>query len=473
MNARVLPLNDAPIRTNAEFVLYWTQMNRRMAWNHALAYAASRANDLNLPLLIYEGLTCTYREANDRMHTFVLEGVPEQEAAAHALGAGYCFYLRRRRADPNDILYRLAARAALVVTDDYPVFIAAAHNASVPARIAVAFHAVDSSCVVPMRLFPKQEWAAYTLRPKIHRVLREHLVPVPEIRLNLPWTGPVPEFHTPVSISRVPELVASCEIDHSVKPSLTFSGGRGAAEQHLHRFLTERFPRYGVERNSPSNHATSGLSPYLHFGQISSLEVALAAEGYAAEHGGSAAEFLEELIVRRELAFNFALRSPHLDSLDALPEWVQITLRKHSNDRRDYLYTPEQFEWGRTHDPLWNACQKEMLLRGKIHGYYRMYWGKKIMEWSPSMAQALDTMLHIHDRHALDGRDPNTYASVLWCFGLHDRPWGERPVFGSIRYMGFDGMKRKTDVNAYIREIEYLEQTRKDPFRVPPGGKWK
>ncbi|HEU0123295.1 MAG TPA: deoxyribodipyrimidine photo-lyase [Bryobacteraceae bacterium] len=466
LSQRIQPLNDLPIRPSGRYVLYWTQMNRRADSNQALAHAASEANRLQLPLLVYEGLTCTYTEANDRMHTFVLEGVPEQQRRLAALGAGYCFYLRKRVSDDNRVLYRLAAEAALVVTDDYPTFIAARHNAKVPARIGVAFHAVDASCVIPMAHFTKQEWAAYTIRPKIHKVLREHLHPVPAITLAHRWQLPIPQWHTEVTPANIASLVAACEIDHSVKPSHTFTGGRLAAEKALHAFLTARLRRYAGEKNSPSNHVTSDLSPYLHFGQISALEVALAAEGYAEEHKLVAAEFLEELIVRRELAFNFTRFCPDYESLAALPDWVQLTMRKHANDHRDYLYTPEQFAHARTHDPLWNACQKEMLLRGKIHGYYRMYWGKKIMEWSPSLQQAQDTMIHIHDRYALDGRDPNTYTSILWCFGLHDRPWGERPVFGTIRYMGYDGMKRKTDVPSYIREIDHLERTGIDPFRT-------
>lgn len=467
LRLRIQPLNDLPIRPNGRYVLYWTQMNRRTESNHALAHAAAEANRLQLPLLVYEGLTCTYTEANSRMHTFVLEGVPEQQRRLAALGAGYCFYLRKRVRDDNRVVYRLAQEAALVVTDDYPTFIAARHNAKVPARIGVAFHAVDASCVVPMAHFTRQEWAAYTIRPKIQKVLREHLCPVPPIQLRHRWQLPRPQWHTEVTPANIPFLVSQCEIDHTVKPSLTFTGGRLAAEKGLHAFLTARLRRYADEKNSPANHATSDLSPYLHFGQISTLEIALAAEGYAEEHGLNAAVFLEELIVRRELAFNFTRFCHGYDSLACLPDWVQLTMRKHANDHRAYLYTPEEFERGRTHDPLWNACQKEMLLRGKIHGYYRMYWGKKIMEWSPSLQQAQDVMIHIHDRYALDGRDPNTYTSILWCFGLHDRPWGERPVFGTIRYMGYDGMKRKTDVPGYIREIEHLERTGIDPFRIP------
>ncbi|MBL8240619.1 MAG: deoxyribodipyrimidine photo-lyase [Bryobacterales bacterium] len=466
MDLRVRPLNDAPVRHPAKYVLYWTQMNRRADSNHALAYAAEQANCLRLPLLVYEGLTCTYPEANDRMHTFVLEGVPEQQKRMEELGAGYCFYLRKRRRDDNRVLYKLATEAALVVTDDYPTFIAAQHNTQVPARIGVAFHAVDSSCVVPMNHFAKREWAAYTIRPKIQKVLRQFLRPVAPVELANRWRLPRPEWHTAVTNGNVSSLVAECEIDHGVRPSLSFSGGRLFAEKTLHAFLTARLRRYAGEKNSPANHATSDLSPYIHFGQISTLEVALAAEGYAEEHKLAATEFLEELIVRRELAFNFTRFCKEYDSLEALPEWVQVTMRKHANDRREPMYSAEQLEWARTHDPLWNACQREMLLRGKIHGYYRMYWGKKIMEWSPSLEQAHQTMLHIHDRYALDGRDPNTYASVLWCFGLHDRPWGERPIFGTIRYMGYDGMKRKTDVPGYIKEIDHLERTGVDPFRI-------
>ena len=431
-------------------------MNRRATSNHALAFAAEKANELGLPLLVYEALTFTYHEANDRIHTFILEGVADMQRSVEALGAGYFFYLRRNKSDSNGVLYSLAKDAALLVTDDYPIFIAAAHNERVPKKLNIPFYTVDSSCIVPMNAFEKREWAAYTIRPKIHKLLLDYLEPVPPISLNRRWSAPKPEWHT--DVHDVAKLVASCAINHSIKPSISFTGGAVAAQKHLAQFVANRMARYSADRNSPSNHATSELSPYLHFGQIGAVEVALAAKANP--------EFLEELIVRRELAFNFVRHCPHPDSLEALPEWAQLTLRKHAADHRDYVYSPDQFERAQTHDALWNACQKEMLLRGRIHGYYRMYWGKKIIEWSLTHQQAQDTMLAIHDRYALDGRDPNTYTSVLWCFGLHDRPWGERAVFGTVRYMGLDGMKRKTDVPSYIKEIEYLERTGKDPFRI-------
>ena len=203
----------------------------------------------------------------------------------------------------------------------------------------------------------------------------------------------------------------------------------------------------------PSEHATSQLSPYLHFGHISSLEIALAVQEYASEHKLIVTEFLGELIVRRELAFNFARYGPPADSLSALPTWAQTSLNKHDGDRREQIYTRSQFEAVETHDALWNATQRELLRDGVIQGYYRMYWGKKILEWCASHQEALEIMIHLHDRYALDGRDPNTYTNILWCFGLHDRPWGERPVFGMLRYMSLEGMKRKTDVDSYVRQM--------------------
>jgi len=450
---RVRKLNDREPRENARYVLYWAQMNRRVESNHALAFAADLANERGVPLLFYEGLTCTYPFASDRFHTFLLQAVPETARRAAALGLGYVFHLRKRRADANDALYRLAANAAAVVTDDYPTFIAADHNRSVPSKIDIPYYVVDSSCIVPMAHFTKQEYAAYTIRPKIHRVLAEYMQAVAPIRVKRKWDAPVSELHCEVTDENIAALVASCEIDHSIAPSSEFQGGRIEAESRLHHFLEHNLRRYAKTSNQPSERSTSGMSPYLHFGHISSLEIALTAQEHAAKHKLIPTEFLEELIVRRELAFNFARFGPDPTTLAALPAWARATLAKHDGDKRGWIYTREQFERAETHDPLWNATQREMLRDGKIHGYYRMYWGKKIIEWSATHQDALSAMIYLHDKYALDGRDPNTYTNILWCFGLHDRPWTERPVFGMTRYMSFDGMKRKTDIDAYINPV--------------------
>jgi len=452
--SRVRSLNgNVSPRSKGRYVLYWAQTNRRVDSNHSLSFAVQAANSLRLPVLFYEGLTCSHTHANDRLHAFILEGVPDNAERAAALGIGYVFYYRRRRSDPNDILYRLADNAAMLVTDDSPGYLVGEHNANLTAKIEIPCYAVDANCIVPTQQFGKQEYAAYTLRPKIQRVLREHLQPVPSIRVKKRWTAAPPPFHTTVNIDDIPDLLGSSEIDHSVPPSGEFRGGRRQARRRLRHFLKHNLKRYARLSREPSARATSLLSPYLHFGHISALEVALAVQKYASGHKLIATEFLEQLIVRRELAFNFAQYGPRPDSLAALPGWAQTTLHKHARDRRNPTYSRAQFERAETHDSLWNATQRELLRDGTIQGYYRMYWGKKIIEWCESHQEALEIMIYMHDRYALDGRDPNTYANILWCFGLHDRPWAERPIFGMIRYMSLEGMKRKTDVDSYVRQM--------------------
>jgi deoxyribodipyrimidine photo-lyase len=412
MQDRVRSLNDAPVLPGGRYVLYRMRVNRRAESNHALAYAAELANELDLPVLCCE-------EPDDRFPDFVLDGAAETKKRLARLGIGYAF--------GEDG----AAGAAAIVTDDWPL------SLPDPCPKGVACYAVDSSCIVPMNRMEKREFGAYTIRPKIRRLLPEYLHPAPVPKVRRKYSGPARPLPKP----------------HAHR----FRGGRLEAERRLQHFLEENLRRYAREKNEPTAHATSELSPYLHYGYIASLEVTLAVREHAARHKLIADEFLEELIVRRELAFNFARFTQRVDSLDSLPDWARKTLRKHARDRRDPLYTRDEFVSARTHDALWNATQKEMIERGKIHGYYRMYWGKKIIEWSGTHEEALATMIHIHDRYALDGRDPNTYANILWCFGLHDRPFGERPIFGQVRYMGLAGMRRKTDVDGYIREIDTME----------------
>ncbi|MEI9815290.1 MAG: deoxyribodipyrimidine photo-lyase [Acidobacteriota bacterium] len=437
---RVRLLSDESARAEAHYVLYWALINRRLDSNHALAFAVEQANKLRLPVLVYEGLTCAHRWANTRFHQFIREGVEDNAKQAKELGLGYLFYDRARREDRDDALYRLSEHAALLVTDDYPGYLARHYNATVPAKIGVPYYVVDASCIVPMGCFSKQEYAAYTFRPKVQRLLDDHMHPV-ETKVDFRWQGTLPIL---------PNTSESEEIDTAVPASAKFRGGRKAALARLDGFLENGLRHYAKSNREPLAQATSQLSPYLHFGHISALEIALAVRDYAAEHKLIVPEFLEQLIVRRELAFNFASRGPDPRTLAALPAWAQATLAKHDGDAREWVYSREQFELADTHDELWNATQRELLRDGIIHGYHRMYWGKKIIEWSASHQEALDTMIYLNDRYALDGRDPNTYANILWCFGLHDRPWTERPIFGMIRYMNLAGMQRKTHVQAYI-----------------------
>ena len=462
---RVQKLNDMPDRPDRKYVVYWSGANRRVDANHGLLYAVEVANRLRLPVLFYEGLSCTYPQANDRIHTFILEGVAETAKRLKKAGIGYCFNLRQRKEDPANAFTEIARDAAAIVADDYPTFYPRMLNARIPSEVDVAYYAVDSSCVVPMQVHTKREWAAYTIRPRIRSVLDRFLCAPDSLRPNHAFKLPIPKHHTDVADKDIVSLVAACDIDHSVPPSLSFTGGRSQAERLLENFLKLNLRRYDKGRNEPSEHATSHMSPYLHFGQISSLEIALAVKEYAAEHRLIPDAYLEELIVRRELAFNYCRFVQDPGDLANLPEWCQINMQEHAADKRDPAFTPKQLEDAETYDQLWNATQKEMRLRGKIHGYYRMYWGKKIIEWSETYSAAAQSMIDIHERWALDGRDPNTYTNILWCFGLHDRAWGTRPIFGKFRYMGEKGMRQKTNVGAYIEEIEDMERTGRDPKR--------
>jgi deoxyribodipyrimidine photo-lyase len=450
VDERVRLLNDQPVRPGGRYVLYWCRWNRRVEANHALLHAADAANRMDLPLVVYERLSCAYPTACDRFHTFVLEGVPHFQAQLRKLGIPYIFQLPRRKTRRDELRDAVLRDAAMVVTEDC--------LRGTP-RLDVQLEAVDGSCIVPVSAIPGRSYAAYSIRPKIQRLLPKYLMEAPALEVRRRSRERYEHVHTEVTARNIASLAAECEIDHGVRPSTRFRGGRAAAEEWLRRFLQDRLQRYARDKNEPALHATSELSPYLHYGHIGALEVALAVREHAEAHKLIATEFLEELIVRRELAHNFARYSPRLDSLEVLPDWARKTIEEHRRDARDPVYGRAEFDGAATHDDLWNATQKELILRGKIHGYYRMYWGKKIIEWSASAEEAHATMLWLHDRYALDGDDPNTYANILWCFGLHDRPWPERKIYGTIRSMARSGMERKTDVDAYIREILNLEST--------------
>lgn len=472
---RIVRLNDRPERSGADFVLYWIQMYHRAEQNWALTAAIEAANRLRLPLVVYHGLGYTYPHANDRIHRFILEGVAELPDRFARRGIQYHFYLRQCPEDPNDSLYRLSRRAALLITDDFPAFIIPEQSRRVSGRAEVAMWSVDSNGIAPLAAIPREQYGAYTLRPHIRRMFPDHLRPVPEpsvlhssldIRLDIPGTRVGPET--------IDALVAACAIDHAVHPSPVYHGGYTQAQKRLQAFVAGGLREYATARNRPGTESTSRLSAYLHFGQIAVQEVALAvrdASGVAPVHWEA---FLEELIVRRELAYNFCRYNPHHRSLEALPAWARDTLRVHIKDRRPHLYALQEFEAARTHDYLWNAIQAELLTTGAMFGYYRMYWGKKIIEWSRTPAEAQETMIRLHEKYALDGRNPNTYANILWCFGKHDRAWSERPVFGKVRYMSLAGMEAKSDVASYVERVNgWCEEAGRTDLQVkaPPGSR--
>jgi deoxyribodipyrimidine photo-lyase len=449
LSSRVTKLNDASENTKGSYVLYWMQMFKRASHNYALNFAIQMANERRLPLIVYEGLTFSYSWANDRFHTFILEGVAEKQVEFAERGIRYIFYLQKNGRDPRDTVAHLAREAAIVVTDDYPCFIVPRHNERI-SHLHLPVYAVDANGMVPLSALPKEEYAAYTIRPKINRLLPDlpRIINTPHIDVSKPKLDvDCPE--TIVSADNIAELVSQCDIDHSVKPSDRYRGGTKAARQRLTRFVQHILPHYDKTQKEPSVDGVSRLSPYLHFGFISIQEVVAAVEKAKAPKIAKDA-FLEQAIVRRELSFNFTRHNPHYDSLQSLPAWAKQTMRDHADDPRPELLDTEKIEAAETYDELWNAAQRELLTTGHLHNYVRMLWGKRVIEWQRSYEMAFELLVHLNNKYALDGRDPNSYAGILWCFGKHDRPWFEREIFGTIRYMTSQSMAKKFNACRYI-----------------------
>jgi deoxyribodipyrimidine photo-lyase len=451
---------------NGRYVLYWMQAAQRADCNHALEFALRTANDRGKPLLAVFVLT-DYPEANLRHYQFMLEGLAQTQKDLAKRGV----LLVVQKGDPQKIIPRLAHQADVVVTDDGYLRIQRQWRKDAAEAVDCTMVGVVTNVIVPIPIASEKEnFSAGTLRPRIHRQLKEFLVPVKktklapssfrlegatrdrhEMTIERQWVARTSDslcVEKTVSLMDIHAVLKDMKIDKSVAPSKVFTGGAAEARKHLRKFIKEKLDQYAGKRCDPMLDIQSHLSPYLHFGQISPLEIAI--EVSKTKSPGKEA-FLEELIVRRELAFNYVFYNPKYDQYDALPNWALNTLRVHAKDKREYLYTLEQLEKAKTHDPAWNAAQMEMVTTGKMHNYMRMYWGKKILEWTKSPKQAFQWALYLNNKYQLDGRDPNSFAGVAWCFGKHDRPWGERKIFGKVRYMNFAGLKRKFNVDAYIK----------------------
>jgi len=435
------------------YVLYWMQSAVRSAHNQALDYAVSQANRLKLPVLVVFGLTPSYPSANARHYQFLLEGLRDAYAGLKARKLPLLVLLTGEHG-PAEAALALAGDAALIVTEraylrhlrEWREWLAGELERRYP---QVPLAQIESELVVPLDITSnKQEFAARTIRPKIHRALAQYLVPetepAPAHELK---TLPQPKLERldPARLAAPAALIASFGVEGV--PAGEEEGGEVAAQAQLKAFL-KRLDHYDQDRNDPTVDGASRLSAYLHYGHISALQVALAVQ----EHGGPGVPvYLEELIVRRELSFNLCWYNPHYDSFKVLPEWAVKTLEEHRHDEREHLYTRTELEAAETHDPYWNAAQRQMMATGRMHNYMRMYWGKKVLEWTPEPAEAHATLVYLNDKYEQDGRNPNSYAGIGWVFGLHDRPWARRAVFGTVRYMNAGGLKRKFDIEKYAR----------------------
>ena len=446
-------LNQKSIHEGARYVLYWMQVYKRATHSFALNKAIEAANALQLPLVVYEGLKFYYPWASDRFHTFILEGIEEKKKEFANMGIRYVFYLQPDKHAPKNTVAQIAREAALIVTDDFPCFIIPEHNRHITERVEIPVYAVDGNGIIPMSCLPKEEFAARTIRPKIYKLLSEFAKPLHTPALHVQH----PKLHvdcpeTEVTEALIPKLVAGCAIDHSVTPSGIYKGGPAAAVRRLHHFVHEILPKYDELRNRPEVDGCSRLSAYLHFGFISAHQIYDAVQAADAPKAAKDA-YLEELIVRRELSYNFTRHNNAYDSLEAAPDWAKRTMAKHAKDKRLVLYSAEQIEAAATADLLWNATQNELLQTGEIHNYMRMLWGKKIIEWTHSYEAAFGLMVHLNNKYSLDGRNPNSYTGIHWCFGKHDRAWGpERPVFGTLRYLSSTSWWRKVGAKEYIKK---------------------
>ena len=455
-NPRIQLRNDREI-VAGKYVLYWMQQSQRAEHNPALDLAIQEANRLKLPVVVGFGLTDAYPDANLRHYRFMLEGMVDVQATLIKMG----IQLVVRMGPPDRVALELGQRAALIVCDvGY-----ARHQRQW--RRAVAEEApclvvqVEGDVVVPVALASsKAEYAARTFRPRVQKRIHECLrLP----RSSKPQKASLGIEMNGLDVKDIEGVLCKLDLDRSVGPvTRLFKGGTTEANRRLKTFLRDHFEHYDANRNQPQTDDISHMSPYLHFGQISPLRLALAVRDAKRGQKSDRDGYLEELIVRRELAVNFVYYTKDYDRYTCLPDWARKTLAEHAGDVREHTYRRDKLEAAQTHDPYWNAAMREMKYTGFMHNYMRMYWGKKILEWSETPEDAFAATLAINNKYFLDGRDPNSYAGVAWVFGKHDRAWFERPIFGKVRYMAASGLERKCDIKAYVEKVDRRVRRLKD-----------
>lgn len=426
-------------------IVYWMSRDLRVNDNWALIYARLLSGKNQTGLSVVFTLVNNFLGATERQYHFMLEGLKEVEINLRKLNIP--FYLLM--GEPDEVLPKFLTKHKIssLVTDFEPLKIKRKWKKNIADKISIPFYEVDAHNIVPcLYVSQKEEFAAYTIRPKIQKLL-------PEFLDEFPIIEPVDENDlSNTELIEWDKIYNSLNIDRSVKKVNWLKPGESAAAEMLEKFLSEKIDRYDMDRNNPTLDGQSNLSPYLHFGQISAQRIALRVmENYTNSPG--AKPFLEELIVRRELSDNFCFNNPNYDSFDGFKDWAKESLNKHANDKRDYIYNLDDFENAKTHEDLWNAAQLELTTTGKMHGYMRMYWAKKILEWSESPQEAMRITIYLNDKYQLDGRDPSGYVGCAWSIGgIHDRAWFERSVYGKIRYMNYNGCKKKFDVDGYIKK---------------------
>lgn len=449
-NPRVTVRKGGPPGPDGDCVVYWMQRSQRAIDNPALNLAVNVGNELGKPVVVFFAPVPFYPRANLRHFSFLADGIPDIAEALARRRIGFVL-----RAYPLHSLLKFCeeVRASMVIGDENPLRDPEKWRSRVAEQIRVPFWTVDADVIVPSRLLGREHYAARTIRPRLHELLPKFLVRQDNPQARLPWVSP-PGLR---SLPWDQDFTREWTLDRSVQRVGHWRGGSKRALKKLHAFVRQKLAAYPAEHNRPERDGTSRLSPYLHFGHIGPHTVALAIQNAAAPVQAKQA-FLEQLIVRRELAVNFVRFNPLYDSPECLEPWADRSLAEHAGDRRPVIYNEDQLENAETHDSLWNAAQKQMALTGWMHNYLRMYWAKKILEWSPSVAVAFQRAIVLNDRYELDGRDPNGYAGIAWAIvGKHDRAWSDRPVFGKIRYMALASTSKKFDSKKFIAQVAALE----------------
>ena len=444
-DARVTIRRPGPPNSTGSSVVYWMQRAQRALDNPALDVAVDAANALGKPVVVFFAPVPFYPHANLRHYRFLNDGIPDFTAALAKRNVG--FVLRRF---PEHSLLRFCdeLKPALVVGDENPLREPEAWRQKATQKLTLPFWTVDADVIVPSRLLEKAQYAAHIIRPRLQAQLPRFLIPSKNPRAKLPWKKP----SQLVALDPKSDIAEGWPIDRSVAPASQWRGGTTEAFRRLRDFVKHKLRGYAVRRNHPEIDHTSGLSPYLHFGHISPITVALAVEKASAPKADKQA-FLNQIITWRELAVNLVRFNADYDSFECAEPWAHRTLARHTKDPRPVLYTETQLEHAETHDPLWNAAQIQILHTGWMHNYLRMYWAKKILEWTRSPAEAYRIAVHLNDKYELDGRDPNGYAGIAWSIvGKFDRPWFERPIFGQIRYMSGASTGKKFDSRKYIEQ---------------------
>jgi deoxyribodipyrimidine photo-lyase len=443
---RVTVRRDGKPAPDGQVVVYWMERAQRAVDNPALDVAITVANELHQPVVVFLAPTFLSPTTNLRHYQFFFEGLVELEPALHLRRVGLVF---QHHSYHRVVSFCQEVRASFVVGDENPLRDATQFRASVAKELRVPFWTVDADVIVPTQLLQKEQYAARTIRPRLQKRLPEFLVRCPEPKARVKWKQPTNLQQITIS----PTLPEGFQVDRSIQPVQTLRGGTSAARAILRRFIKQRLVRYSYGHRHPELDATSQLSPYLHFGHLGPREVALSVSEANHAPSGDRDTFLEQLIIRRELAINFVHYNPDYDRIESCEPWARRTLDEHRLDARMPHYGIQEFENAETHDPLWNAAQRQMVDSGWMHGYLRMYWAKKILEWSPTPEEAFSIAILLNDRYELDGRDPNGYAGIAWAVGgKHDRAWGPiRPVYGKVRYMSYESTRRKFSSKSYIQ----------------------